>query len=59
MENQVKLDPHGEMLLRQYRELRPTLQQLADEVDKVATIAKHLFSTSSMAKAMPTACWLT
>ena len=27
----VKLDPHGEMLLRQYRELRPTLQQLADE----------------------------
>jgi ppGpp synthetase/RelA/SpoT-type nucleotidyltranferase len=31
MGNQVQLDPHGEMLLRQYRELRPTLQQLADE----------------------------
>ncbi len=27
----MNLDPHGEMLLRQYRELRPTLQQLADE----------------------------
>lgn len=31
MGNQVQLDSHGEMLLRQYRELRPTLQQLADE----------------------------
>ena len=27
----MNLDPHGEMLLKQYRELRPTLQQLADE----------------------------
>ena len=34
MGNQVKLDPHGEMLLRQYRELRPTLQQLADEASQ-------------------------
>ena len=31
MGKQVKLDPHGEQLLQQYRELRPTLQQLADE----------------------------
>ena len=29
--NEVKLDAHGEMLLQQYRELLPTLQQLADE----------------------------
>lgn len=27
----MKLDPHVEQLLQQYRELRPTLQQLADE----------------------------
>ena len=27
----MKLDPHGEQLLQQYRESRPTLQQLADE----------------------------
>ena len=27
----MNLDPHGEMLLQQYREQRPTLQQLADE----------------------------
>jgi ppGpp synthetase/RelA/SpoT-type nucleotidyltranferase len=31
MAKQMKLDPHGEQLLQQYRELRPTLQQLADE----------------------------
>jgi ppGpp synthetase/RelA/SpoT-type nucleotidyltranferase len=31
MENQVQLDPHGERLLRQYRELRPMLQNLSDE----------------------------
>ena len=31
MGSQVKLDAHGEMLLQQYRELLPTLQQLADE----------------------------
>lgn len=31
MGNNVKLDPHGEALLRQYRELRPTLEQLAKE----------------------------
>ena len=27
----VKLDPHGEELLRQFRELRPTLEQLAKD----------------------------
>ena len=27
----MKLDPHGELLLKQFRELRPSLQQLADE----------------------------
>ena len=31
MENQVKLDSHGEMLLRQYHELRPTMEELAIE----------------------------
>ena len=31
----VKLDPHGEMLLRQYRKLCPTLQQLADEASSL------------------------
>ena len=31
MENQVQLDPHGERLLRQYRDLRPMLQNLSDE----------------------------
>jgi len=31
MGNQVQLDPHGEKLLRQYRELRPMLQNLSDE----------------------------
>ena len=31
MGTQVKLDPHGELLLKQFRELRPSLQQLADE----------------------------
>ena len=31
MEDQVKLDPHSEMLLQQYRQLYPTLQQLAEE----------------------------
>ena len=35
MGTQVKLDPHGEMLLRQYRELRPALQQLADEASQL------------------------
>jgi ppGpp synthetase/RelA/SpoT-type nucleotidyltranferase len=30
MANQINLDSHGEMLLRQFRELLPTLQQLAD-----------------------------
>lgn len=34
MGNQVKLDPHGEQLLQQFRELRPTLQQLADEASQ-------------------------
>ena len=31
----VKLDTHGEMLLRQYRKLCPTLQQLADEATQL------------------------
>ncbi len=31
VDSKVKLDPHGEMLLKQYREMRPTLQQLADD----------------------------
>ena len=31
MDRQISLDPHGEMLMQQYRKLRPTLQQLADE----------------------------
>ena len=28
MENQIQLDPHGELLLQQYRELLPTLEQI-------------------------------
>ena len=35
MDNQVKLDAHGELLLRQYRELLPTLQKLADEASQL------------------------
>ena len=31
MDNQVKLDPHGEALLQQFRDLLPTLQHIADE----------------------------
>ena len=31
MEEQIKLDPHCEMLMQQYQQLRPTLQQLSDE----------------------------
>ena len=31
MGKQVQLDAHGEMLMRQYSELRPTLQQIAEE----------------------------
>ena len=31
MGNQVILDPHGEMLLRQFRQLQPTLENLAKE----------------------------
>jgi ppGpp synthetase/RelA/SpoT-type nucleotidyltranferase len=31
MGTQVKLDPHSELLLKQFRELRPSLQQLAEE----------------------------
>lgn len=31
MGNNVKLDPHGEALLRQFRELHPTLEQLANK----------------------------
>jgi ppGpp synthetase/RelA/SpoT-type nucleotidyltranferase len=29
MENKVKLDPHGEMLMQQYLDMRPTLEQLS------------------------------
>ncbi len=35
MGNQVKLDAHGEELLRQYREMLPTLQQLAEEASQL------------------------
>ena len=35
MNSDIKLDPHGEMLLRQYRKLCPTLQQLCDEVSRL------------------------
>ena len=31
MEEQIKLDPHCEMLMQQYQQLLPTLQQLEDE----------------------------
>ena len=31
MEHNVKLDPHGESLLRQYRQLRPMLEQLVKD----------------------------
>ena len=31
----MNLDSHGEMLLQQFRELRPTLQQLADEASEL------------------------
>ena len=31
MGKQVQLDAHGEMLMRQYSKLRPTLQQIAEE----------------------------
>ena len=36
-----RLDPHGEMLLLQYRKLRPTLQQLADEASQQLRHALH------------------
>ena len=35
MGHQATLDPHGELLLQQFRELRPTLQQLADEASQL------------------------
>lgn len=31
MDNSIKLDPHGEELLQQYRELHPTLEQLSQK----------------------------
>lgn len=31
MDNSIKLDPHGEELLQQYRDLRPTLEQLSQK----------------------------
>ena len=31
MANQVILDAHGEALMRQYRELRPTLEKLSED----------------------------
>ena len=41
MGNQVTLDAHGEMLLQQYRELRPTLEQLAKEAYDLLQHALH------------------
>jgi ppGpp synthetase/RelA/SpoT-type nucleotidyltranferase len=35
MESQVKLDSHGEELLRQYHELRPTLEKLAQDANEL------------------------
>ena len=37
----LKLDAHGEVLLQQYRELRPTLQQLADDAADQLRQALH------------------
>ena len=31
MRNMIKLDAHGEMLMQQYRDLRPTLEHLSEE----------------------------
>ena len=41
MKNQVTLDAHGEMLLQQFRELRPTLEQLAQEAYDLLQQALH------------------
>ena len=41
MGNKVKLDPHSEALLRQYRELRPALEQLSQEAFNVLSHALH------------------
>ena len=38
MDKQISLDPHGEMLMQQCRELLPTLQQLSDEA---STLLRH------------------
>ena len=35
MNDQVTLDPHGEQLLQQFRELLPTLRQLSDEASQL------------------------
>ena len=41
MRNQVTLDAHGEMLLLQFRELRPTLEELAQEAYDLLQQALH------------------
>ena len=41
MKNQVTLDAHGEMLLQQFRELRPTLEELAQEAYDLLQQALH------------------
>ena len=41
MGNKVTLDPHSEALLRQYRELRPALEQLSQEAFNVLSHALH------------------
>ena len=41
MRNQVTLDAHGEMLLQQFRELRPTLEELAQEAYDLLQQALH------------------
>ena len=37
--NQVTLDPHGEMLMQQYRELLPTLEEVAKKAYENRTVA--------------------
>ena len=34
MEENVKLDPHCEMMMQEYLRLRPTLQQIADDASE-------------------------
>ena len=41
MKNNVKLDAHGAMLMEQFMELRPTLEQLAEEAYNLMNNALH------------------